>query len=363
LSTALTIDADRFDRRGVAERAAHAHGGPLFRARYRAAVEHFEVIEELGFEPDGEGEHDFLWIEKLGANTDWVARGLARHASVGPSDVGYAGRKDRHARTVQWFSVRVVNKKVPWSDLDLEGVRVLDVCRHSRKLRPGAHRGNHFRIRLVDVDERRPGDLVRRIDAIRERGVPNYFGPQRFGHDNLELAAKYFAGARLRRNAQSMAISAARAAIFNAILDRRVRAGCWDSLLAGDVANLDGTGSVFLVDAVDAELDDRARRQDLHPTGSLWGSRETYRARRDCAALEAEASAEFGALARGLETMRIETTQRSCRVRPRRLTVAASAGMLVVSFALPAGAFATSVLREIGDVEDVALVQPPSRRT
>jgi tRNA pseudouridine13 synthase len=342
---------------------ARAHGKPLFRARYRAAEEDFEVVEELGFEPDGEGEHDFLLVEKVGANTDWVARGLARYASVRAADVGYSGRKDRHARTVQWFSVRVVNQTVHWSGLDLDGVRVLDVRRHSRKLRPGTHRANHFRIRLVDADAVRLSDLVGRIDCIRQQGVPNYFGPQRFGHNNLELAADLFAGARLRRNARGMAISAARAAIFNAILDRRVREGCWNSLLTGDVANLDGTGSVFTVDAVDAELKERALCQDLHPTASLWGTRETYRASRDCAAMEAEASAEYGELARGLENLRVETSQRSCRVRPRGLTLAARIDVLDVSFTLPAGAFATSVLRELGDVEDAALAQPPSSRT
>lgn len=342
---------------------ARAHGKPLFRARYRAADADFEVVEELGFQPDGEGEHDFLLVEKVGANTDWVARGLARYASVRAADVGYAGRKDRHARTLQWFSIRVVNQNVDWSGLDLDGVRVLDVRRHSRKLRPGAHRANRFRIRLVNVTAMRPGDLVARVDCIRQHGVPNYFGPQRFGRNNLELAADLFAGARLRRNARAMAISAARAAIFNAILNRRVRDGCWNSLLTGDVANLDGTGSVFTVDDVDAELEARVLHQDIHPTASLWGTRDTYRASRDCAAMEAEASADYGELARGLEHLRIETSQRSCRVRPRGLTLAARADVLDVSFVLPAGAFATSVLRELGDVEDAALPQPPSSRT
>jgi tRNA pseudouridine13 synthase len=342
---------------------ARAHGEPLFRGNYRVEEKDFEVIEELGFALDGEGEHEFLLIEKLGANTDWVAREISRFAGVRPMDVGYAGRKDRHARTEQWFSIRVVNRSVDWSALDIEGVRVLAVRRHTRKLKRGAHSGNRFRIRVID-DGRAPlRDLLKRIDAIREQGVPNYFGPQRFGRNNLERAAELFAGKKLRRNTRSMAISAARAAIFNAILDRRVRDGSWNQLLAGDVANLDGTGSVFVVDAVDAELEQRIDSRDIHPTASLWGSRATYRAGRDCALLEAEAGAGLADLARGLENARIDTAQRSCRVMPAGLALATTPGSLTVSFRLPAGAFATSVLRELGDLDDAAASHPPSSKT
>jgi tRNA pseudouridine13 synthase len=342
---------------------ARAHGEPLFKAGFRAASEHFQVTEEPGFEPSGEGEHDYLWIEKVDTNTDWVARQLARAAGVRPVDVGYAGRKDRYAVARQWFSVRTVGRDVDWTNLDVEGVRVLAATRHDRKLRRGAHRGNRFRIVLVDVTPVPFAALVARYERIRRLGIPNYFGSQRFGRDNLGLARSLFAGRRLRRNEQSLALSAARSELFNRILDHRVRDGSWDRLTPGELANLDGTNSVFQVDAVDDELERRVRRHDVHPTASLWGSLATRRVTGPAAALEAtavEASAELRA---GLENAGLDTGQRPCRVVPRELTVLVRPGELTVSFSLPSGAFATSVLREFGELRDYSNTQLLSSRT
>ena len=98
-----------------------AHGDPLFPASIRNQPSDFQVVENLGFEFSGSGEHDYLWIEKTGANTEWVARQLARHAEVPAKDVGYAGLKDRHAVTQQWFSVPRWHSP-DWQALDVEGV-------------------------------------------------------------------------------------------------------------------------------------------------------------------------------------------------------------------------------------------------
>ena len=188
-----------------APHAGHrAHGEPLFSANSRAQTADFDVTELLGFEPAGTGEHDLLYIEKAGSNTAWLARQLARYAKVPAVDVGYAGLKDRHAVTRQWFSVRTVQSRPDWLKLDIDGVRVLSAARHDRKLRRGAHRSNAFRIRLRDVvptgAAMRFADLVARIDALRTLGVPNYFGEQRFGRGNLDLARSLFAGKRLSRH-------------------------------------------------------------------------------------------------------------------------------------------------------------------
>jgi tRNA pseudouridine13 synthase len=342
---------------------ARAHGEPLFRAGFRARSSHFRVTEELGFEPSGEGEHDYLYIEKVDANTDWVARQLARSAGVRPVDVGYAGRKDRHAVTHQWFSVRTVGRVVDWSALDIEGVTVLEAARHDRKLRRGAHRANRFRIVLVDVTPAKVAALVARVDRIRAFGVPNYFGAQRFGRDNLGLARSLFAGRRLRRNERSLALSAARAGLFNAILDARVRTGSWDRLVEGELANLDGTGSVFPVAGVDEALEQRVRRHDVHPTASLWGSVASRRVTGQAESLEAAAVERLVELRSGLETAGLDTGQRPCRVVPRQLAVLARPGELTLSFALPSGAYATSVLRELGEIDDRSTAQSRSSRT
>ena len=117
----------------------------MFAAVIRSSPADFDVTEALDFDFSGDGEHDVLYVEKTGANTEWVSRQLATHADVPAKDVGYCGLKDRHAITRQWFSVPRWNAP-DWNTLTIEGVSLLDVKRHSRKLRRGAHKANHFRI-------------------------------------------------------------------------------------------------------------------------------------------------------------------------------------------------------------------------
>src|SRR5690606_10928498 len=130
----------------------HAHGGPPLQARLRASPEDFVVDELQDIVPDGTGEHAWLVVRKRGANTDWVAKGLARFAGVAPMDVSYAGVKDRHAVTTQVFTVYLPGRASPdWAQLGLDGVEVVEHSRHGRKLKRGALRGNRFRIVLREV--------------------------------------------------------------------------------------------------------------------------------------------------------------------------------------------------------------------
>jgi tRNA pseudouridine13 synthase len=126
---------------------SRAYGAPLFDATIRSTPADFDVTEELGYEFDGEGEHDYLYVEKTGANTEWLSRQLAQFADLPARDVGYSGLKDRNAVTRQWFSVPRWNSP-DWAAVDIEGAKLLDVQRHSKKLRRGAHKANHFRIVL-----------------------------------------------------------------------------------------------------------------------------------------------------------------------------------------------------------------------
>ena len=259
--------------------------------------------------------------------------------------------------------MRTVNRDIDWSGLDLDGVRVMDRQRHDRKLKRGTHRANAFRLTLVEVSPVRFADLVSRVDAIRTRGVPNLFGAQRFGSRNLELAACLFGGARLKRNQKSLALSAARAAIFNSILSDRVDAGLWDRLVPGDIAGLDGSSSVFAVEDVDAELGRRLATHDVHPTASLWGRQRDPRPTARAEALEAGSLERFADFARGLEKAGVDAARRPCRVVPRSLSLAQREDTIHLSFTLPAGAFATAVLHEFGVVDDRAVSQPPSKST
>ena len=313
---------------------ARAHGLPLVAARMRTFPADFEVTEILGWALSGEGEHDYLWIAKTGANTEWVARQLARHADVPVRDVGYAGLKDRRAVTRQWFSVPRWHAP-DWSSLDAEGIDVVELARHHKKLRRGAHRGNRFRITLRSAESEGHADAIAaRIAAIRGQGVPNYFGEQRFGRDggNLELADAWASGKRLPRHKRSLAISTVRSFLFNEALDERVRDDTWNLLRPGDRANLDGTGSVFDVPVVDEELERRCAAMDIHPAGVLAGD-----------GTESGPANWRAALAKA----RVEPGARSLRLKVLDLQHEIANDTLVLSFILGRGAFATSVLREL----------------
>lgn len=329
----------------------YAHGGPPATGVLRAEPADFRVDEQLGFEPSGRGEHAFIVVEKTGANTEWVARELARAAGIAPLAVGFAGLKDRHAVTRQAFTLQLAGRPDPdWSTLAIEGVRVLSATRHDRKLRRGAHRGNRFRIVLRDVRGEREA-VEQRLATIAARGVPNYFGEQRFGRDggNLALATRLFAGERMPRERRGIALSAARSELFNAVLAARVEQGDWDQALDGEVWMLDGTHAIFGPEPWNDDLARRLAALDIHPTGPLWGRGE-LRSSGVVAALERGAIASFGAFADGLERAGLEQERRALRLRAAGLAHAWEAhDRLVVEFGLGAGSFATTVLRELCD--------------
>jgi len=330
-----------------------AYGEPPASCRIKNENADFQVDEQLGFELSGDGEHDYLLIEKDGANTGWVAGGLARFAGIRESDVGYAGLKDRHAVTTQWFSVRrPAGDKADWQGLDLEGVRVMREARHHRKLRRGAHTGNHFRIALRNFSDN-GGNLNERLSNIRSGGVPNYFGEQRFGRGagNLDLARDYFSGKRMSRSKRSMAISAPRSFLFNHILDDRVKNGTWNALLAGDCANLDGSASIFHVAAVDDELKGRIDTLDIHPSGALWGS-GALQSEGDVAEREDLIVNRFPEFMEGLQNDRVQQSRRALRLGVRDLSWEQEGDTLWLDFFLTRGGFATVVLREIANYEN-----------
>lgn len=327
-----------------------AFGPPLGHGRLREQPEDFVVVEQPLVEPDGQGEHAWLWVRKRGQNTDWVAGQLSRLAGVKPRDVSYAGLKDRHAVTEQWFSVQLPGRADPdWSALDAAGVTVLEARRHSRKLRRGALRGNRFRLRLRDFTGD-AGALAERADEIISRGLPNYFGAQRFGRDggNLDAARCMFADPRRRlpRNKRSLYLSAARSYLFNAVLAERVRRGVWDRCLSGDVMQLDGRSALFAALECEPELETRLKALEIHPTGPLWGRGESL-AGAECARLEADCLAAAAGLRAGLERAGMELDRRALRVRVEGLAVTPEGNDLWLEFGLPAGSYATVLLDQL----------------
>jgi len=326
--------------------------GQLKCGSIRSLPEDFFVAEILDFEFSADGEHDFLLIEKTGANTAWVARQLAGFANVAERDVGYAGMKDRHAVTRQWFSVRRPSgAKAQWDRLEIEGVSVNRYERHRRKLKKGAHRGNRFEIKVRDTSA--PNDVQSEwLDRVSETGVPNYFGEQRFGHAgaNLQLVADLFKGRRLSRAKRGLALSTARAFLFNHVLEHRIADGSWNQLIPGDCANLHGSGSVFHVPDVDATLRQRCMEQDIHPTGPLWGQGEVASSS-TIAALEKSVAARFAEISSGLE-LHTDQARRALRLAVHNFEWQFDDGDLHLKFELNRGGFATAVLREIVYYED-----------
>lgn len=341
-------------------------GPPVLRAAIRAVPEDFQVEEVPAFEPSGTGEHLLLEIEKRGLTTAEAAGRLARWAGVAPMAVGYAGLKDRHALTRQRFSVHLPARAAPALEgLDGDGLRVLSVHWHARKLPRGALAGNRFTLLLREVAGAREG-IERRLAAIAARGIPNYFGEQRFGRDagNLEAARRMFAGQRVRREQRSLLLSAARSMLFNTVLAERVAAGGWERGLEGEVWMLDGRHSVFGPEPETAELRERAARLAIHPTGPLWG-RGPLRSRSQAREFELRAAAALADLCAGLEAAGLRQERRALRIRVADLSWQWRAGdRLRLEFALPAGSYATSLLASLGEaVPSVGAGQPqPARR-
>ncbi|MBW2313632.1 MAG: tRNA pseudouridine(13) synthase TruD [Deltaproteobacteria bacterium] len=331
-----------------------------------ALPERFEpddfVVDEIpAYPPSGSGGHTFLQVEKRGWTTEALARVLARAAGVGPRDVGYAGRKDRHAVTTQWFSVPGFDPEAALA-LDLDRVRVLEATPHESKLRTGHLRGNRFTVTLHDVDAGDARAASDRLDRLARDGMPNRFGRQRFGHDGDNAAGgiallRGETRPRDRREARFL-LSALQSAVFNEALHRRALP--LGELEVGDVAVVHPSGGLFVVEDLTREAP-RAAAFEVSPTGPLFGTRS---GRRDPApegapaAREAEAAASLGVdlsapltLPRGV---RLPGARRALRVRPEEPGVEHEADRLRLRFTLPPGSYATVLLEELSGVDAMA---------
>ena len=323
---------------------------PLTAATLRSIPEDFLVEELIPYIPSGAGEHLWVRVRKRGLNTEEVAKQLARLAGITRRDVGYAGMKDRHAVTVQWFSLYLPGRADPvWGPLP-EGIQILESIRHSRKLKIGALSGNRFVIVLRDCQGEHAVTL-RRIEEISVLGVPNYFGEQRFGHsgDNIAAARAMFSGNLRTRDRKlgGIYLSAARSFLFNEVLALRVSATSWNQALPGDALNLNGSRSYFVPEIIDETIQRRMSEGDVHPTGPLWGRGELP-TQANVREMEVAVAAEHAELAHGLERAGLEQERRALRLFPKDLGVQwLDAQSLQLTFILPPGSYATVLLREV----------------
>jgi len=329
----------------------YLHGGPLGCARFKSVPEDFVVEEVLGFEPSGEGEHCLVWAEKRDLDSNTAAVRLATAVGIRNRLVSHCGLKDRHAVTRQWFSLHMPGQPSPESAaLESEGLRVLRITRNSRKLRRGIHLGNHFTIRLREPDF--PSELAaERWQRIVECGAPNYFGTQRFGNEgrNVEKAMAMFRGEyrTADRLLRGILLSAARSHLFNAVVASRMDAGTWDRALSGEVYGFADNGTILLPEKHRGDEAERFAQGVLELTAPLWGTGE-LQSSSEVREMEASIVKNFPELTAGLEAAGLRQERRVLRLRPTAPNFAVlENGDLQLSFDLPKGTYATTLLREL----------------
>lgn len=336
----------------------YLYGEPTQHGVLRTKHSDFKVFEHLGYEADGQGEHLFLNIEKDGLNTAYVAKLIARWAGVTTRDVSYAGKKDRHAITQQHFSVQLPGRESPdIALLESEQLKVLSAKRNSKKLKTGALKGNRFEliIRGLTLDS----DIENRLAQIKLTGVPNYFGSQRFGFDgdNLVKAQALFAGEKVRnRDLRSMYLSAARSFIFNNVVSARLKKNLDKTLLKGDAFMLYGSKASFAPDVIDDTIIERFNQRDIILSAPLWGKGKNS-VSEDTLVFENDIVEQSQELADGLAACGLKHERRALMLFPENMVWEQVNDHIKLSFFLPVGCYATSVLRELAIIKDASQQQ------
>ena len=313
---------------------------PLAQAQIKALPEHFRVDEVLELPFSGQGEHAYFYVEKTALNTTDVVAMLADHFQLAPQTIGYAGRKDKHAVTRQWFSVATPTDH--WEPEDAR-VKVLLSRRSEKKLRRGDHNANTFELTLTKVQHWCGASAHTLSDCF-----PNYFGAQRLSASNIQQAQHWLAeggwgrasrdqprGARRRQQKhkggrRSWHLSVLRSLLFNAVLDQRVAAGNYASLVDGDLA-LNGM-----------------------PSGPLWG-RGRSQVSGSAAEVEARALASYAQTCEALEYAGVSMDRRVLAVQPQEMDVSQVAqDEWLLKFTLPPGVYATTLLANHFNVHDAS---------
>jgi tRNA pseudouridine13 synthase len=324
-----------------------AYPGLAGKGIYRQSEEDF-VVSETGVEPSGEGEHLLLRLRKKGQNTRWVAKEIARQLHIPFRSVSYAGLKDRHAVTEQWFGVHLPGRTDAVAEgLSIEGVEIVRLGWHNKKLRQGQLSYNTFRIILRACSFSSAELLETRLQNIAECGVPNYFGPQRFGRSlsNLDISANDPDLAALPRERRSFVISALRSALFNGYLSARVADGSWAEALPGEITISDRPRGL-------AEHDLSVFTPARLATGLLWGGGAGFPAN-EVGEQERNYFGQFPAVCQLLEEAGAKSSRRVLKSRVANMQWQHQDAVLELGFSLSPGNFATALLRELGDFQDL----------
>ena len=325
---------------------------PKQTALLKAECTDFVVKEQLGYDMSGDGEFVAVKVRKTDCNTLFVGEQLAKFAGISARNMSYAGLKDRKAVTEQWFSLQIPGQPTPdFSQFSLDGVEILEVTRHQRKIRIGSLQGNHFEILLRNAEE--TDELKVRLDFLAKNGFPNYFTEQRFGRDGNNLTqALRWANGEIKvkdRHKRSFYLSAARSEIFNLIVSKRMELDLAQQILVGDVLQLNGSHSWFVVDESEdlVQLQQRLAQQDVLLTAPLIGEEE-----KSAVDFEHEIFAQHQALLALMRQERMKAARRPILMQPQQFQWQFEPNGLRLQFDLPAGSYATALIRELVNVEN-----------
>lgn len=324
------------------------YGKPTSSGRYKQYCEDFIVKEDLGFELTGEGEHVCLWIQKIGENTQYLARQLAKFAGILARNVSYAGLKDRQGDTWQWFSLHIPGKVTPdFSLFESEGVTIHKVIRHHKKIKIGALAGNFFSITLREISDKQA--LEAALLNVKN-GVPNYFGEQRFGFDghNVSAALAMFAGRKIKdRFKRGIYLSAARSYLFNQVVSQRIADGLYLQPLLGDCVQFVGNRSFFPLEDLEEKNLQRLQSREVCLSAPLWGAGELT-SESDAEEYEIKALKEYLDLQIGLAENGLRQERRPLLLVADKLSATwLDEQTVCIDFYLPSGCYATSLLREL----------------
>ena len=320
-------------------------------AEFRSTPEDFEVEEIPAYPPSGAGEHVFAFIEKRGLTTKDAVRALCEGLGADPKAAGWAGLKDRHAVTRQWISIFGVSPEA-LQKVELEGIQVLDAAFHPQKLRTGHLRANRFRIRLRQIDASRIEELRHLLTEIETHGLPNYYGEQRFGRegDNADRARRWVLGETRAPRAgfqRKMQMSALQSEIFNRCVAERVQSSTLGKVYPGELVKKHESGGLFVAPDVE-DTQARADAWEISPTGPIFGVKMRWpegEAREREEALLEESGLSLDTLAKWKRVA--PGTRRFVRIPVPQLDLAVSDHTAELDFTLPAGSYATILMREI----------------
>ena len=323
-------------------------GTPQQTGRLKAEFADFIVREELGYPLAGEGEFVAVKVCKTNANTLFVGEQLAKFVGISAKNMSYAGLKDRHAVTEQWFCLHLAGKETPdFSTFECEGMEILEVTRHNRKIRTGALEGNHFELLLRDVVE--TDELKQRLNQLQEIGFPNYFTEQRFGRDghNLTQAQRWASGeiSVKDRKKRSFYLSAARSEVFNLVVSQRIADQQMQTVLLGDYLQLAGSNSFFEVKAEDLmQSQQRLDENDVLLTAPLIGENSLEQNGNEC---EKAIVAQHKNLISLMKKERMNAARRAMLCKPQDLRWQFEPEGLRLTFFLNSGSYATGLVREL----------------